>query len=214
MGRVRAEQAGSTNSRDLLTPTLSPLRGGEGKRWASGALLNDRGIYPYPEDQASGQVAMARSGEAEMKKGQCFATAVRKASRRLTQLYDDALAPSGLRSTQFSILAELASRAGAPTLMELAQVMVSDRSSLGHALRPLERDGYVVLRRGETDRRTQQIVLTKRGREKYRESMTHWRGAQATVASLYGEAWSATMRSAVLKIAGDERLGAMTRGEA
>jgi len=150
----------------------------------------------------------------EMKKGQCFATAVRKASRRLTQLYDEALAPSGLRSTQFSILAELVLRAAPPTVMELAEAMVSDRSSLGHALRPLVRDGYVVLRRGETDRRTQEIVLTKRGRATYREALAQWRGAQKTVESLYGEEWSETMRAAVLRIAGDERLGAMTRGEA
>ena len=43
---------------------------------------------------------------------ECFATAARKASRRLTQFYDDALEPSGLRSTQYAILTELA-RSGA-----------------------------------------------------------------------------------------------------
>ncbi len=149
-----------------------------------------------------------------MQKGECFATSVRKASRRLTQLYDDALAPSGLRSTQFSILAELAARSAPPTLMELAEAMVSDRSSAGHALRPLVRDGYVALRRGETDRRTQSIVLTDRGRKKFREGLTHWRKAQEAFVSLYGDEWSATLRAAVLRIAQDDRLDAMTRGAA
>src|ERR1700754_2602702 len=97
------------------------------------------------------EVTMQISGETNVQKGECFATSVRKASRRLTQLYDDALAPSGLRSTQFSILAEIAARSAPPTLMELAEAMVSDRSSLGHALRPLIRDGYVALCRGEND---------------------------------------------------------------
>jgi DNA-binding MarR family transcriptional regulator len=154
---------------------------------------------------------MPTSGEADMQKGECFATSVRKASRRLTQLYDDALAPSGLRSTQFSILAELATRSAAPTLTELAEAMVSDRSSLGHALRPLVRDGYVALRRGETDRRTQRIVLTDRGHDKFREGMAHWRTAQETFVSLYGDEWSGTLRAAVLTIAHDDRLGTMTR---
>jgi DNA-binding MarR family transcriptional regulator len=149
-----------------------------------------------------------------MQKGECFATAVRRASRRLTQLYDTALAPSGLRSTQFSILAELAMRSEAPTLTELAEAMVSDRSSLGHALRPLVREGYVALRRGEPDRRIQRIVLTKRGDDKFREGLTHWREAQEAFVSLYGEAWSNTLRAAVRRIAYDDRLASVTEERA
>ncbi len=144
--------------------------------------------------------------EKNMPKGECFATSVRKASRRLTQLYDDALAPSELRSTQFSILAELAMRSELPTLTELAEAMVSDRSSLGHALRPLVRDGYVALRQGEADRRTQRIALTDRGQDKFREALAHWRTAQETFVSLYGSEWSQTLRAAVLTIAHDDRL--------
>jgi DNA-binding MarR family transcriptional regulator len=153
---------------------------------------------------------MPISGETDMQKGECFATAVRKASRRLTQFYDDTLAPSGLRSTQYSILAQLARQPESPTLTELAEAMVSDRSSLGHALRPLVRDGYVALRRGEPDRRTQQIVLTDRGHDKFREALTHWRAAQKAVVSLYGDKWSESLRGAALTIAHDDRFGSVT----
>jgi DNA-binding MarR family transcriptional regulator len=161
-----------------------------------------------------GYVPMRAFGEENMRKGECFATSVRKASRRLTQLYDDALAPSGLRSTQFAILGDLAARSAPPTLMELADAMVSDRSSVGHTLRPLVRDGYVALRRGDTDRRTQHIVLTARGQKKLREAEAYWRTAQEAFVSLYGDAWSKTFRAAVLKIAHDDRLDAMTKGAA
>jgi DNA-binding MarR family transcriptional regulator len=157
---------------------------------------------------------MPTSGEPEAKKGECFATSVRKASRRLTQLYDDALAPSGLRSTQYSILAELASRSEAPTLSELAEVMVSDRSSLGHTLRPLVRDGYVALHRGETDRRTQRIVLTNRGHQKFHEGLGHWQTAQEALVSRYGAKWSENLRATVLTIAHDDRLRNLTGGAA
>jgi DNA-binding MarR family transcriptional regulator len=142
-----------------------------------------------------------------LQKCECFSTSVRQASRRLTQLYDDSLAPTGLRSTQYSILAELARRSEPPTLSELAEAIVSDRSSLGHTLRPLVRDGYVALRRGKTDRRTKRIVLTTRGQHKVRESLRHWQAAQATFVSLYGTKWSADLRARVLTIAHDGRLG-------
>ena len=89
----------------------------------------------------------------------CNATALRKASRRVTQLYDAALEPTGLRSTQFAILVELANwSTDPPTLAELADALAIDRSSLGHNLRPLEREGLIVLREGAEDRRRRHMA--------------------------------------------------------
>ena len=79
-------------------------------------------------------------------RSECYGTALRKASRRVTALYDETLAPSGLRSTQFAILAEIVDRdEGPPTLNQLADDLVLDRSGLGHSLRPLEREGLIRL---------------------------------------------------------------------
>ena len=95
----------------------------------------------------------------------CSATAMRKATRRMTQLYDDALASAGLRSTQYAILEELHRQADAPpTMGDLAETLVLDRSALGHNLRPLERDGLVALVAGDNDRRRRRVVLTTTGR--------------------------------------------------
>ena len=95
----------------------------------------------------------------------CSATAMRKATRRLTQLYDDALEQCGLRSTQFTILAELGnSFPSPPTVAELAHRLVIDRSALGHNLQPLLRDGLVVLRESDADRRRRHVALTAQGR--------------------------------------------------
>ena len=68
----------------------------------------------------------------------CNNTALRKATRRVSQLYDSVLAPTGLRSTQRSILLSIA-RLESPSLGQLAASLVLDRSALGHNLRPLER---------------------------------------------------------------------------
>src|ERR1700744_5776905 len=101
----------------------------------------------------------------------CHATALRKAARRVTQLYEGAMAKTGLRSTQFAILSELHDRGERPpTLAELAESLVIERSAVGHTLRPLERDGFISLQEGD-DRRQRHIVLTAKGRVKYQDGV-------------------------------------------
>ena len=96
----------------------------------------------------------------------CTCGSLRKASRRITQFYDSALAPVGIKSTQFSILSEVdrGSIAGPVSMCELATAMVMDRSTLGHNLRPLERDDLLTLRLADSDRRKRHVKLTKKGR--------------------------------------------------
>ena len=139
--------------------------------------------------------------------GECFVGATRKASRRLTQFYDDALEPCGLRSTQYTILAELTRFASPPTLAELASALVSDRSAVGHNLRPLTRDGYIALEPGAKDRRERRIVLTTRGQSKHREARALWQAAQNEFLAVYGKDHSESLRAALLDIAYDPRLG-------
>jgi DNA-binding MarR family transcriptional regulator len=136
----------------------------------------------------------------------CSVTALRKASRRVTQLYDDALAGTGLRSTQLAILHELVQRAEKPpTMAELAEVLVIERSALGHTLRPLERDGLIVLQEGE-DRRQRHVVLTPKGKAKYREGARAWQLAQDRFDEVFGRAEASALRATLLNIAYDERL--------
>ena len=72
----------------------------------------------------------------------CNCYAVRAAARHVTQAYDQFLAPTGLRTTQFSILAKL-KRKGPLTINALAEDMVMDRTTLGRNILPLERDGLI-----------------------------------------------------------------------
>jgi DNA-binding MarR family transcriptional regulator len=140
----------------------------------------------------------------------CSATAMRKASRRLTQLYDDALTASGLRSTQFTILAELHRRTRQPpTMAELAQSLVMDRSALGHNLRPLERDGLLVLKEGEEDRRRRHVVMTERGKAIFEEARPLWRTAQDRFETIYGRENASALRTTLLGIANDARLASL-----
>jgi DNA-binding MarR family transcriptional regulator len=146
----------------------------------------------------------------ELGSAPCNATALRKAQRRLTQLFDTALEPAGLRSTQLTILVELAGRAERPpTMAELAAALVMDRSALGHNLRPLEREGLVVLQEGDTDRRLRHVVLTSKGRHKCQQAVRCWRTAQDRFEQVFGRAQAAALRATLLRIAHDERLATL-----
>src|SRR5499425_121535 len=92
----------------------------------------------------------------------CNCLALRQASRVLSQFYDQELAPSGLRTTQFSILAAI-HRLGPITINALARELVMDRTTLGRNVLPLERDGLIGIEASATDGRAKEIHLTKAG---------------------------------------------------
>jgi DNA-binding MarR family transcriptional regulator len=132
----------------------------------------------------------------------CNAGAVKKAARRLCLMYDAALAPTGLTSSQYGILSELHSRGAAlPTVCELAQELVMDRSTLGQNLRPLERDEFVTLLTDPKDRRNRLIALTKLGIAKVNEGAKYWRIAQDRFEATFGKQEAADLRSVLFAIA-------------
>jgi DNA-binding MarR family transcriptional regulator len=130
----------------------------------------------------------------------CNATALRKATRRISQMFDDVLAPTGLRSTQRSILAHIA-RAGAPTMGELAVALVLDRSALAHNLKPLERDGLVATRPDTSDRRSRRVALTAAGMAKLKSSMPLFVEAQRRFESAFGAGRAEELRRVLVDVA-------------
>lgn len=109
----------------------------------------------------------------------CACFNLRKAARAVTQLYEAALAPSGIRATQFSVLVALALVEGAP-LSRVAEGLVMDRTTLTRNLRPLERQGWVRIEEGE-DRRERNLSLTRSGRAALERALPLWQQAQARV---------------------------------
>ena len=97
----------------------------------------------------------------------CNCLAVRQAARHITQFYDQLLTPSGLRTTQFSILAKLR-RLGPMTINALAAEMVMDRTTLGRNILPLERDGLIAVEQGSRDRRSKELRVTETGEARFR----------------------------------------------
>jgi DNA-binding MarR family transcriptional regulator len=112
----------------------------------------------------------------------------------VTQFYDQFLAPAGLRTTQFSILARLR-RSGPMTIGALAAELVMDRTTLGRNLQPLEREGLVTVAKGREDRRSREIRLTDAGAERLRAAVEGWVDAQAGFEAVFGEQRSSELRS-------------------
>jgi DNA-binding MarR family transcriptional regulator len=130
----------------------------------------------------------------------CNGTALRKATRRVSQLYDAVLAPCGLRSTQRSILIHIA-RAGTPTIGDLAAALVLDRSALAHNLKPLERDGFVLVVVDPADKRNRLVTLTAVGTAKLEESQRLWLQAQHRFEAAFGVGEASALRQSLAVIA-------------
>jgi len=156
---------------------------------------------------------MARQPEIE--KSLCNCTALRKATRRVSQLYDSALEPCGLRTTQRSILMQIARSGNPPPLGELAEALVMDRGALTHTLKPLQRDRLIEIRIDPEDRRNRLVALTAAGRKKIEESTTLWKRAQAGFETAFGVAKSAALREALEFVVSEDFVAAFNRrGEA
>ncbi len=115
----------------------------------------------------------------------CSCTALRKATRRISQLYDLALAPSGLKITQRAILAQVR-RSEPTTVGNLATTLVMDSGALAHTLKPLERDGFVAIEVDPADRRNRLVRLTRQGHAKLAETDILWARAQAAFEGAIG----------------------------
>jgi DNA-binding MarR family transcriptional regulator len=124
----------------------------------------------------------------------CNCLAVRSAARHISQFYDQLLAPSGLRGTQFSILARL-KRVGPLTINALASEMVMDRTTLGRNILLLERDGLIRIETAANDRRAKQLQLTKAGEKRLQAAVKGWTEAQARFESTFGSKRAADLRS-------------------
>ena len=115
----------------------------------------------------------------------CTCLRLRKAARRITQIYDDYVEPFGLTITQFGLLAHLRVLDGI-SVGALAEKLVMDPTTLTRNLRPLERKGLVRLDRDPADRRARSLHLSDAGRELLRAARPAWARAQQHVEKTLG----------------------------
>ncbi len=126
----------------------------------------------------------------------CVCFNLRKTARAVTQAYDEQLRPAGLRTTQFSLLAVLATD-GPLAVAALADRMVVDRTTLTRNLKLVEAQGLVSVAAGRTDRRTRIVELSAPGRAALARAMPLWRKAQRRMVARLGAAGWQGLRAAL-----------------
>jgi DNA-binding MarR family transcriptional regulator len=106
----------------------------------------------------------------------CLCASLRRAARGVTQLYEEALRPLGLRAGQFTILQALAT-SGEVLQGELGRMLVMDSTTLTRTLDILERHGWIAKRQGK-DKRERRVSLTREGEAQLGRALPHWEKAQ------------------------------------
>jgi len=118
---------------------------------------------------------------------------IRRASRTLTQIYEEALRPLGLRATQFTVLQAL-SIAGEVLQGDLGHMLAMDSTTLTRTLEILNRHGWIEKRTGE-DLRERRIRLSKAGQLQLEKALPLWEKAQASLKRKLGEGqWNTLLK--------------------
>ena len=115
---------------------------------------------------------------------QCLCLASRRAARAITRKFDRALKGSGLRATQFTLLASLALKGPQP-IGQLADFIGVERTTLTRNLAVAEKDGLVVRRPGK-DARSHIASITARGRRTLEKAFAAWRETQDDLTQTIG----------------------------
>ncbi|GGT02576.1 MarR family winged helix-turn-helix transcriptional regulator [Streptomyces chromofuscus] len=124
----------------------------------------------------------------------CNNLALRKAARYLGATYDKALAPVGLRATQFSILQALRAR-GEMTISSLADVIAMDRTTMASNLKPLAREGLITVEPSAADRRVRVVTVTPDGLSRMKAALPLWKAVQDRFEESFGAEEAAQLRA-------------------
>jgi DNA-binding MarR family transcriptional regulator len=129
----------------------------------------------------------------------CNGFAIRQAARFVSQLYERHYAQAGITAAQFSLLVYIA-EAEKAGMAEIAKAMVMDRTTLVRALKPLERDGYVISEPEGKGSRKLLMLLSEKGRKKLLEAEQCWHAAQAEFVDRVGAERAQQLREMLLSI--------------
>ncbi|HSR82009.1 MAG TPA: MarR family transcriptional regulator [Hyphomicrobiaceae bacterium] len=121
---------------------------------------------------------------------------LRKASRRVTQIYDHGLEAAGLTVTQYGVLGQLRRYDGIG-IGALAELLIMDPTTLTRSLRPLARQGLVAMKPDRRDRRSRCLHLTAKGRAAFNTAIPAWKRAQRQLEEALGGPEAAALNVAL-----------------
>lgn len=113
----------------------------------------------------------------------CTCFHLRRATRRVSQIYDRELAAVDLSLNEYSILRRTSE--SPRSLSDLADALGMDRSTLSRNIKPLLDEDWLREARGD-DARQRLLVLTDKGRERLQLARPHWKRAQKQIDQAFG----------------------------
>jgi len=164
------------------------------------AYLNQSGLAIICICRYIWDVSNSANDQKTIKKNRgCTCLRLRKASRRVSQIYDQHLEPFGLTVTQYGLLVHLATFEGI-SIGDLAEKLVMDPTTLTRNLRPLERQGLVAVRPDRRDRRARSLQLTASGRKVFEKAKPGWVRAQRHIERVFGELETPALNAALDRV--------------
>lgn len=125
--------------------------------------------------------------------GLCTAAKVRRLSRRVSQIYDDALGPHGLTVGQYGLLACLSRRRGT-AIGALASMLAADASTVSRLVKPLATAGLIIIRSAPDDKRSKLVWLSDDGHRRRSAAQAGWQAAQDQLLAALGDGRLAALR--------------------
>lgn len=117
----------------------------------------------------------------------CLNFNLRRTSRAVTQYYDEALKPTGVKVTQFTILMAIASESAGRSgheggsITNIARLAMVDRTTLTRSLKILEDDKLIEIRKAQPGNK-RRVIITPKGVKKMKEIYPYWFRAQRSLA--------------------------------
>lgn len=179
--------------REAADKSGKPHRAAKGRssEGEAGSLLAADGL-PAKLPRGPEESAVVFGSGSDPRASYCTCAMLRRASRRVTLAYDEALRPFGLRLTQYSLLASVL-RSGGMSITDLAERLAMERTTLTRNLRPLEAAGWVKVKPGP-DRRSRAVEITATGRALVEEAFPQWQAAERSLRKSMGRGEAAELR--------------------
>ncbi len=116
----------------------------------------------------------------------CHSAHLRRATRRISAIYDEGFAPLGINAAQYSLLRRVWDK-GEVSITELGRILGLDRSTVGRNVRVLSKHGLLEMRRGKDDQRESRIALTEQGVELIKAAVVAWNRSQKAMEERMGK---------------------------
>ena len=133
-----------------------------------------------------------------VKENNCVCFNVRKISRLVTQIYDEAFRSTGFKATQIAVLFSV-NDLSPVTISQLAKAMTTDRTTISRNLKPLQREDLVTIELG-TDKRQKNLCITTKGKDLAAEILPLWEKCQEQLFSTVGNERLANLLSELADI--------------